>query len=152
MKNILLISLTLFFFVSCASSTKKEIESERKEVTEVEDRDEMHDRMRAMINSSKKLNPKQKEDFLSLHDEVIGKVNTIDSEMKKLKLVLVNNLTQKKYDSKKVNQIKRQLKKLNNKKFDTMINALSDARDILGISFKDLYPRADFRENFHGKY
>ncbi|MDA8793607.1 hypothetical protein N9N67_10180 [Bacteriovoracaceae bacterium] len=152
MKALLLLSLTIILLISCSSNTKKEIEVEKKQISKVEGREEMHDRMRAMINTSKKLDESQKEDFLTLHNEVLGKVATIDTEMKKLKLVLFNNLTQKKYDTKKVNQLKQQLKKLNNDKFDTMINAMSDARSILGISFKDMYPRADFRDNFHGKY
>ena len=149
MKKLWPIIFTAFLVVSCSSNTKNEISMEKKQVPEVYDREELHERMREMINSSEKLSEKQKGDFLTLHEDVLEKVDTITSDMRKLKLVLFKNLTEEKYDKKKVNELRRQLKKLNNEKFETMINAMSNARDILGVSFKDVYPRDDFGHGGH---
>ena len=152
MKKLWPIIFTAFLVVSCSSNTKNEISMEKKQVPEVYDREELHERMREMINSSEKLSEKQKGDFLTLHEDVLEKVDTITSDMRKLKIVLFKDLTEAEYDKKKVNELRRQLKQLNNEKFETMINAMSNARDILGVSFKDVYPRDYFGHSFRERY
>lgn len=147
MKSILLVLAIGVFSISC-TETKREIESEVQKVARTSDREELRQRTKEILAESSKLTPDQKESFLELHDEVVEQVESIEDRMRKLKIVLVQHLAQQEYSKRKVSELKRQLKKLNNEKFDVMIDAMSDAREILGVEFKNIHPRHGY--DWHG--
>lgn len=137
MKTLLIIS-TLLFFSAC-STTKSEIAAEKNSYNTPADRSEMIEKTRSMLESSTRLSEKQKDDFIELHSKVIDQVFNITGEVRKLKLVFFNHLTNQDYKEKKVSELMKQIKKLNNKKFDLMADAMVDARKILGVEIKKYY-------------
>ncbi|MDP7319478.1 MAG: hypothetical protein QF441_02670 [Bacteriovoracaceae bacterium] len=142
--------LTLFciFTLVACSSAKKEVAKEKANVPSMESRDEMINKTRDLIESSDKLTQKQKKDFMQLHTSVMIEVGKINQETRKLKMVLFKHLLeQDSYKPAKVKVIKNQLKKLNDKKFQIMIDSLKQAKEILGVNFKELYPSYPF---YHG--
>ncbi len=125
--------------ISCAS-TKKEIAQQKEKMPDIQTPEELRKTTRNIIATSENLSEGQKNDFLKLHESVISEVRKINNESRKLKAVMFNHLANESYDNGKVREIEKQLKKLNNKKIDIMFKAMSDARKILGVEFKHIYP------------
>jgi protein subunit release factor A len=148
MKKLLLTPLALLLVISCASTTK-EIEAEKAQVAPVSSRVEMQDRTRSLINNSEKLTATQKADFLNLHSSVMTEMTTITDDMRKLKVVMMNNLANKDYDQAKMIMLEKRIKKLNSEKMDLMIKAMNQAKIILGVEFQNIYPEIELhRERF----
>ena len=145
MKKLMAIVLAGVFMASC-SSVKKEIEHDKAALKDVHGKEDMLKKMAQTLDSSEKLTPKQKREFLALHTNTRAQVASINEESAKLKVILFNHLLEEDYDTIKVRELQRRLKKLHNKKFDVMINSLTDARKILGVEFKEVYPEHYFYE------
>jgi len=152
MKKSRLITFLSLLLISCSSATKKEIAAEKEIVKEVRGRVDLQEKLKSLISTSTKLSEKQKGNFLTLHSSVIQNVDGINSEMGKLKIVLFNHLTGDHFDRTKVAELQKQLRKLYDKKFIIMINAMNEAREILGVHFGELYPLNDYRHQIYDKY
>lgn len=152
MKNIILI-IALMTVAACSSTTKKEIALEKSRV-EIECGNanaEMREKMQRAFDESSKLNEKQKDQFTELHVVTAEKMCNINKDIQKLKVVLIENLVNEKYSAKKINQIAKQIKGLNNQKMDLMFGNLDKARDILGVHAKEFFMDRSFIE-FHNMY
>lgn len=111
----------------------------------------MREKMQRAFDESSKLNEKQKDQFTELHVVTVEKMCNINKDIQKLKVILIENLVNEKYNAKKVNQIAKQIKGLNNQKMDLMFGNLDKARDILGVHAKEFFMDRSFIE-FHNMY
>lgn len=152
MKHLIII-LALSTIAACSSTTKKEIAQEKAQV-EIECSNvnsQMREKMQDAFDRSKKLNEAQKDQFTELHIVTAEKMCNINKDIQKLKVVLIENLANDKYNDKKVNQITKQIKNLNNKKMDIMFSNLDKAREILGVHAKEFFRDRGFFE-YHDMY
>ena len=142
----LLIFIIALGFYSC-SNMDHEIERESNSVVRVESRERMIDHMRDVIDENDKLSQEQKDQFFDLHIKVMDQVNDINHSIRKLKVVLFNELSQDKPSDRKMERIISKIKKLHSEKLKLMVKAFHKAKDILGIQFKEI----DY-QRFHNPY
>lgn len=152
MKTSRLIIMLLLLVSSCSSRTKMEIDAKKRQIEEINSREELQSKTDDLINKSSNLTDAQKGDFLLLHKKVIEDVDQINKEMSKLKIILFKSLTDEKFDRPKVAELQKQLKKLYDNKYKIMMRAMTDAREILGVEFTRLYPLDDYRHQIYDKY
>lgn len=137
MRAILLV--LVFTLVGCSSYQKRSQINQEKSMTQAPvTTDEMVERMRDILDKSPNLSNKQKDSFIMLHGKVIGKTYELNNEIRKAKIVLIKHLASEKYDPIKVGMLQRDIKKMYNKKISIMMDAMADARKILGTEFKML--------------
>jgi uncharacterized membrane protein len=152
MKKILLIACVLGLS-ACANNTKKEIAHEKAQVeidcTSVNSK--MREKMQNLFDNSSKLSEKQKDQFTQMHVDTAQKMCELNNEIQKLKIVLIDNLANEKYDTKKVSLITREIKSLNGKKMDLMFDNLEKARSILGVEARHFFSDRTFID-FHNMY
>lgn len=130
MKNLLLLALT-FLFVACATETKKEIEMEKRSYSDNMTREELIEKAREMIENSKSFTRKQKDEVLALHTDVMTKVQKIHSELRKSKMILFKELLKEKQSYKRTRVLKKDIKKLYDKKISVMYEAWEKGQKIL---------------------
>lgn len=133
MKSYLLTLITLTLFVGCASSTKKEIEQEKQQFSNIQTREQMITNAKAMLDESKDLTASEKNQLSTLFADVSEKTAKINAEINKSKTVLFQEITTKKYNEKKTAILKSSIKKLYNQKIDIMMDAFKKSREILGM-------------------
>ena len=144
----LMVLCGLVFLVSCASNTKQQVQEEKMQVRGHMSKQEMNDRMIKILDSSKKLSEKQREDFLALHSSVMQDVRTINDEIRRLKIVLFKNLAEGDYKRKKIDTIKKQIVVQYNKRLNLMFDALYKIQKILGVGSRDFYQNEWFPVHF----
>ncbi len=129
-------ALLLFsmLFASCSSVVKNEISEDKKKVKNVQSRSAMIERTKGILANSPNLNSKQKILFIKLHSRAISKVKKSSLELRKLKVVLMHEMTAKDYKNAKVDELVKQIRKLHNKKLDIMLEAMKEAKNILGVN------------------
>ena len=147
MKKLILFCL-LTLFVSCASNTEKEVQEEKVQEKSHMSKGQMHDRILKILESSKKLTPKQKEDFMNLHAGVMHDVRGINNEIRRLKVVLFKTLSTGKYKRKKIEIIKKQIIKQYNSRLNLMFDSLYKTQKILGVGSGDFYQNEWFPVHF----
>ena len=148
MKSILMAIMMAMVLGGCASTVKKEIEMDKSHVSGVSHREEMIAKTRDILDQTPNLTEKQKDRFIALHQGVSEKAIKYAQEIRKLKVVLFNELTAKKYQPRKINELGRQIRKLSNKRLDLMFDALSKAQKILGKEAKMIYEEEWFRTHY----
>ena len=131
MKN-LITTLILMTLVSCATQTKKEIAKEAQAVDAPADMGQVMHRYSQSIQNSITLSEDQKNKMMGLQRRTYRKVQGINTQIKKLKIVMLDNLMSKDYDQRKVDIISKQIKNLNKDRMDLMLDSLADAKRILG--------------------
>lgn len=124
--------LSILTFVSCASTTKNEVQKEKSQVVLDAKSKSILDRAHKDILNSASLDPETKDDFIALQYQTYAEAQEVNKELRKLKVLFFQSLTQKDFNEKKTNEIIRQLKKQNERKLDIMINAFYQAKKILG--------------------
>ena len=144
LKRILL--LLPLLFVSCSGNQTKQIEIEKREVRDVHTKDDMVNRTREILEKSG-LSADQKEKFLELHGQMIIKMNQMNEEFNKLKILLFKEMTKKKRNRSKINEITRQIKKLHNDKLTIMLSSLDKVDKILGNKRSSIYQEDWFLEH-----
>ncbi|PIP93436.1 MAG: hypothetical protein COW00_12110 [Bdellovibrio sp. CG12_big_fil_rev_8_21_14_0_65_39_13] len=144
LKRILL--LLPLLFVSCSGNQTKQIEIEKREVRDVHTKDDMVNRTREILEKSG-LSADQKEKFLELHGQMIFKMNQMNEEFHKLKILLFKEMTKKKRNRSKINEITRQIKKLHNEKLTIMLGSLEKVDKILGDKSMSIYQEDWFLEH-----
>lgn len=145
MMKFYLLPVFIVLTISCSTKTRDEIETQKKQQQDVNARSDLNNRIRTIINSSEKLSGKQKWSFINLHDDVVKKTERQTQNIRKLKLVLLKHLADEEYDKSKVDEIKKQLRRANKQRMEIMLEAMSGAKDILGVNFSDVYDEDDFR-------
>lgn len=131
MKN-LIKALLLMTLASCATQTKKEIAKEVQEVKVPLSMQQVMQRYQKSIQDSPDLSQIQKDKMIELQQKTYLKANDIRTQIKKLKIVLLNELMSKDYSARKVDLISKQMRDLNKKRIEVMLESLSDAKVILG--------------------
>ncbi|MCO4792356.1 MAG: hypothetical protein KC493_01495 [Bacteriovoracaceae bacterium] len=147
MKLILIIGL-MGLLTSCASSSDRQIEEEKTHVRKNMSKKEMSDKMIKILESSKRLTKKQKEDFLVLHSNVKQDVTVVNDELRRLKIVLFQTLAKGEYKRKKIDLIKKKIVKQYNKRLNIMFDALYKFQKILGVGSGDFYQNEWFPIHF----
>lgn len=132
MKKLLSAMALVSLLASCAGQTQREIQKEKSQMTNVNSREEMMVRMRKVLSHGKGITEKQKEQFMSMHDEVWSQTYEINQDIRKLKIMLFKELVNPKYNDQKVHEVKRQVQKLYNKKLNIMIGAFEKVTKMLG--------------------
>ena len=146
--KVLVLLLVAALSFGCASGVKKEIAHEKDSMSSMQSREVMVEKMRSILDKSENLSEKQKDQFIDLHGEIIGKNQSLNEDISKLKVILFKELAANKYNARKVNELGRQIKKLHNKKMDNMLGALSKAKKILGVEVKSLYGEEWFQHHY----
>jgi hypothetical protein len=130
--KILWVILLLGFITSCANPVKKQVQIEKDQVTLTAKQKTILDRAHKDILDSPDIDPEVKDDFIALQYETYTKVQELNLELRKLKVVFFNSITKENHDQKKSNELIRQMKKLHGKKLDLMVDAFYQAKNILG--------------------
>ncbi len=133
MKNYLLTLIALTLLASCASATKKEIEQEKKQYSNIQTREQMVDNAKTMLEESTELTEAEKDKLANLFAEVSQQSAQLNAEISQSKTVLFHEVTSKSYDEKKTIILKNSIKKLYDKKIDLMMDAFKKSQKILGI-------------------
>lgn len=144
----LIILCSLAFLVSCASNTEQQIQHEKVQEKSHMSKKDMHERILKILDSSKKLSPKQREDFMDLHSGVMHDVREINNEIRRLKVVLFKSLSTGKYKRKKIETIKKQIIKQYNRRLNLMFDSLYKTQKILGVGSRDFYQNEWFPVHF----
>ena len=79
----------------------------------------------------------QKERLLNLQEHTLGGINDSNTEIRKYKIILFKHLAENKYDEKKVKVLKRRIKEYHDRKLNLMFVAIDEAKNILGVDFKN---------------
>jgi hypothetical protein len=124
--------LVPILMISCASNIKKEIKKEKNAVVLSKKDKSILDRAHRDILDSPNLDPETKDDFAALQYETYARIQEVNDELKKLKVVFFKTLSQKEYDERKTNELIKQMKKLHGSKLDIMVDAFYQAKNILG--------------------
>lgn len=137
MKYLIILSLLL---ASCAGpKIKKEIEQEKSQVTSKQMEMTSNNVFTKAVLNSKTLTQEQKNKLLEIQKKVDTRTAEIDEEIKKLKVLLYENLAKKDGSDKKMNILVRQLKKLYYERVDIMSNAFYDIKTIIGRNSMEKY-------------
>ena len=145
MNKVYIIIISLIF-ASCAGM-EDEVNLEKQETRAPASRQQMNEKTKQIIMNSKDLTSEQKLQFSELHERVVDDISTIKEETYKLKIILFNNLSASNYNERKTKEIIKQLKKLNDKKFKVMSNALIKSREILGFHIENQHGHQGRFEN-----
>lgn len=142
--SLILVSQMAIF--GCSSNQAKQVELEKRDVKNVHTKDDMISRTREILEKSG-LNPDQKEKFLELHGQMIIKINQMNEEFNKLKILLFKEMTKNKRNTVKINEITRQVKKIHNDKLKIMLSSLDKVDKILGDKARSIYQEDWFLEH-----
>lgn len=147
MKSLILIGISLLL-VSCASNTEKEIYEEKTHEQSNMSKSDMNEKILNILDSSKSLSPKQREEFLNLHAGVMHEVKSINNEIRRLKVVLFRSLSTGDYKRIKIETIKKQIIVQYNKRLNLMFDSLYKTQKILGVGSRDFYQNEWFPVHF----
>lgn len=132
MKQLIMIFLALLLS-ACSSSTKKEIEKEKAQFSDIQTREQMIASARQMLDESKELTNEEKTKLSELFAQVSEESAKLNAEISRSKAILFQELTTKSYSEKKTAVLKSSIKKLYNQKIDLMMDAFQKSRKILGL-------------------
>ena len=129
---------TILFFTSCSSKQVEiDITEAKKSISAPQNFKELLKRKREILNNSKNLSLEQKERLLNLQEHTLGGINDSNTEIRKYKIILFKHLAENKYDEKKVKVLKRRIKEYHDRKLNLMFVAIDEAKNILGVDFKN---------------
>mgnify|MGYP000247632341 CR=1 FL=1 len=138
MKKLLGFLMILTLVASCASSTKKEIEADKKEIGYVNSEKALLKKAKQMLEGSK-LSQEKKDKFYAIVAEHKKEIDSIGKEIQQHRLLLVKAITAEKFSHKKFNKIQKQLKKLVDKRFKTYMEQYMEAKEVIGAELKNVY-------------
>ncbi len=138
MTKIIQIVLISAFLVSCATyKARKEV---RKKVESVEEaeilRNEMGTKLKTILENSEKVSVEDRIKALDSYNQTLEKIDSLNLELKKNKIVLFRHLANDKYDATKVKVLRKNMKKIYREKFNVMFDGILALKDILGIEYK----------------
>lgn len=136
----LFIILAVFCVLSaCSHEMAKKVEGQKQRVGHVESKSAMVQRMRSILEKSSSLTDKQKEQFLEVHDRIVADAAEINEDIRKLKIVLFQNMTKENFNKKKMGYLTSKIKGLYESKLDLMIEGFIEVKEILGVQAKDFF-------------
>lgn len=136
-KKVVLVSL--FLTLLGCSSTDKEIRHDLRGLSDHQySREEMIDHMRDVIDRNPNLTEKQKSDFLDLHVNVMQEVSTVNQNVRKLKILLFQEMSKENYSQRRLDSLVSRVKKQHELKLQVMLRAFKEAKEILGIHFREI--------------
>lgn len=131
MKKLLILVFTLSLAACSSTQVKKEVDQELSEVSTSKTIRATMMRNQGIIQRSKYLTKEQKKKLLELQKTTFSRVQTYRTDIIKLKEVLFNNFVNKKYNSKKIDYIAKQIEKVERKRFELMFSSLKQTKTIL---------------------
>lgn len=136
--KLIIMFTTFLFFISCSSKqVELDIKEAKKSISAPKNFKELLKRKREILNNSKNLSQEQKERLLNLQEHTLGGIDDSNTEIRKYKIILFKHLAENKYDEKKVKAIKRIIKGYHDRKLSLMFVAIDEAKNILGVDFKN---------------
>ena len=136
--KLIIVFTTILFFISCSSKqVELDITEAKKSVLAPQSFKELLKRKREILNNSKNLSQEQKERLLNLQEHTLGGIDDSNTEIRKYKIILFKHLAENKYDEKKVKVLKRRIKGYHDRKLSLMFTAIDEAKNILGVDFKN---------------
>lgn len=136
--KLIIMFTTILFFTSCSSKQVEiDITEAKKSISAPQNFKELLKRKREILNNSKNLSLEQKERLLNLQEHTLGGINDSNTEIRKYKIILFKHLAENKYDEKKVKVLKRRIKEYHDRKLNLMFVAIDEAKNILGVDFKN---------------
>ena len=144
LKDLLLISILSVALIECSDLQKKELEVEKKKL-EIEVNEDISTRINKMIKDAKWPTEETKSKLLALKANTQNKVENINIQLKKAKILLVQNLIANDSTTEKLRLLKKEIRKLYKKKVDLMFEALEVAMTIVGKGKRD----TQFDSMFH---
>ena len=141
-----LVITALYGLYSCAtqSSVDKKIEAEVKSEPAVKTSEVAAKTAEEIINDSD-LKPEQRTKLLALNAKTSTQMQAFRAEDNKLKMVLVKTLLDNDSNDKEINKVRDKIVNLEKKKMKSMLDSLSEAKNILG---KDASRRAAVMRTF----
>jgi hypothetical protein len=118
--------------LGCASAAEKRVDQEVAQQSYVESTQQAASGGRFAIRFSDKLTEPQKIKFLDVMNKTEMQVESIKSQEGKLKSALFQSLAEGRYDRNEMAVYKKRLRKLENQKFDLMLDSLDQVQGILG--------------------
>ncbi|HAZ13594.1 MAG: hypothetical protein A2X86_13765 [Bdellovibrionales bacterium GWA2_49_15] len=131
LKDLFLISVLSIVLMECTNVQKQELEADKAKI-EVSAEEDISIRIDTMIKEAKWPTEEQKTRLFGLKEKTKNKIVEINIKLKKAKIVLVQHLVVKDSTNEKLRLLKKDIKKLYNQKVDVMLDAIEEARKILG--------------------
>lgn len=133
MKVILIyLSLISGALLGCSSAAEKKVDQDVAQQSYVESTPQAASAGRFAVRFSDKLTEPQKIKFLDVMNKTEAQVESIKSQEGKLKASLFQSLAEGRYDKKEIAVYKKRLRKLENEKFDLMLDSLNQVQGIIG--------------------
>lgn len=136
-----ILGICLLLLVSCASGVRKEIEQDKSKLREPVDKEAMVAKAHNLFLNSPHYSQEQKLALQNLMSQTRIKSQALSESLYKAKLVLFQELfsttsgyQQSARQTAKIEELERQLRKINQRKMDLMIESLHESRKILGLS------------------
>lgn len=132
MRQFLIISVALLLGACAQTQVAKEVDARVAQENPRPSHGPLAARGMDLIMNSKTLSAEQKEKFMNLHRDVMRDTFAIQDEISKHKQVLFETLVEVPFNPARVNEVKKRLINLNEKKMQKMFSALDTAQKILG--------------------
>ncbi len=113
-------------------SMREQVDNEAKQQAPVEMGGPMAARGMEIIQNSPSLTSEQKEKLMGLSQRMMREMGELRKEESQLKMVLFKTLVDPQSDERKIVVIKNKIVKLDKKRTDKMLSALTEAQKILG--------------------
>lgn len=137
MKNLLVI-LSLFAFVSCATTSKKSVEEDRESIGKIHSEKELFAKGREMLDNSK-LTARQKKLFIDLYEGKRARALELEEQIREYRAVLFKTLVSKNYDQRKFDIASSKLKKVVIERYELSMKLFREGKKILGVSAVEIY-------------
>lgn len=133
-KSLFLSSLMLgvFLFTGCVSKKTNETLNEKVAESKVNTKTELQDDVKTAVENAKNLTPAQKQQLFELHNQTQAKMASYQQECLRLKSVLIKDVISPDYNGKEVNLIQSRLRKIENRRLNTMFETIAKANKIMG--------------------
>lgn len=138
MKKIISALMILTLMASCSSSTKKSIEADKKAIGTIETEKQLVAKAKEILKTSP-ISQEKKDKFVAIYKKSRQELRSLTLEIKQHRLLLLKSISQKKYSETKFNKIKKNTKKLVDKRFDVYIQQYMDAKEVLGVELQNVY-------------
>ncbi|MBI2522712.1 MAG: hypothetical protein HYV97_19985 [Bdellovibrio sp.] len=131
LKDILLISILSIVLMQCANEQKKELEAEKAKLN-IDIEEDISSRIDKMIQEAEWPTAEQKKKLFELKLNTKNKIIEVNQQLKKTKILLVQNLIIKGPTTYKLRLLKKEFKKMHKQKIEIMLDAIEEARKLLG--------------------
>ena len=138
MKILISALMILTLAASCSSSTKKSIEADKKAIGTVQTEEQLVAKAKEILKTST-ISQEKKDKFIVIYKKSRAELTALTLEIKQHRLLLLKSISQKKYSETKFNKIKKNTKKLVDKRFEVYIQQFMDAKEVLGVEVQNVY-------------